>query len=162
MADTVLLSEGAEFDHVLQEVSKYIHLYVMAFEKSERSFTRIDKRERMYGGKGTVYMIQMFDEKELANNRLAAYMVLLNTGDESGFHTHNERNEEELYVVVHGAGEYRERTGIEGPIRKKKLQKGDITAISSIGYHSIENTGDEPLIMFVITTNNPSSEHIAN
>ncbi|MFP8896264.1 cupin domain-containing protein [Chryseobacterium sp. EZn1] len=155
MSGTALLSEGAEFDHVIQEVSKYIHLYVMAFEKEERTIIRLEKRENMYGGNGTVYMIQMFDQKELANNRLAAYMVLLNKGDESGFHTHNLRNEQELYVVVHGTGEYRERTGTDGPIRRKVLQKGDITAISSIGYHSIENTGDEPLIMFVITTNNP-------
>lgn len=155
MSGTVILSEGEEFDHVMQEVSKYIHLYVMPFGKEERTVARIDKRENMYGGNGTVHMIQMFEQKELANNRLAAYMVLLNKGDESGFHTHNERNEEELYVVVHGTGEYRERTGTEGSIRKKMLQKGDITAISSIGYHSIENTGDEPLIMFVITTNNP-------
>ncbi|KFF28673.1 hypothetical protein IQ37_09835 [Chryseobacterium piperi] len=150
-----MLPEGAEFDHVIQEVSKYIHLYVMPFGKDERTITRIDRRENMYGGSGTVYMIHMFDQKELANNRLAAYMVLLNKGDESGFHTHNERNEEELYVVIHGTGEYRERTGAQGPERKKILQKGDITAINSIGYHSIENTGDEPLIMFVITTNNP-------
>ncbi|MDW9381934.1 cupin domain-containing protein [Chryseobacterium sp. JV558] len=155
MSETVILSEGKEFDHVIQEVSKYIHLYVMAFEKNERTITQMDKRENMYGGNGTVYMLQMFDQKELAHNRLAAYMVLLNKGDESGFHTHNQRNEQELYVVVHGTGEYRERTGIEGAIRKKILQKGDITAINSIGYHSIENTGDEPLIMFVITTYNP-------
>ncbi|WP_223600516.1 cupin domain-containing protein [Chryseobacterium sp. GVT01B] len=155
MSDTVILSEGTEFNHVIQEVSKYINLYVMAFEKNERAITQMDKRENMYGGNGTVYMLQMFDQKELANNRLAAYMVLLNKGDESGFHTHNQRNEQELYVVVHGTGEYRERTGVEGPIRKKILKKGDITAISSIGYHSIENTGDEPLIMFVITTYNP-------
>ncbi|AZB35848.1 cupin domain-containing protein [Chryseobacterium bernardetii] len=155
MSGIVILSEGTEFNHVIQEVSKYIHLYVMPFGKNERTFIRIDKRENMYGGKGIVHMIQMFDQNELANNRLAAYMVLLNKGDESGFHTHNVRNEEELYVVVHGTGEYRERTGTEGTIRTKTLQKGDITAISSIGYHSIENTGDEPLIMFVITTNNP-------
>lgn len=155
MSGTVILSEGTEFEHVIQEVSKYIRLYVMPFGKEERTITRIDKRENMYGGNGTVYLIHMFDQKELANNRLAAYMVLLNKGDESGFHTHNERNEEELYVVVHGTGEYRERTGTEGSVRKKVLQKGDITAISSIGYHSIENTGDQPLIMFVITTNNP-------
>ncbi len=155
MSGTVILSEGAEFDHVIQEVSKYIHLYVMAFGKEERAITRLEKRENMYGGNGTVYMIQMFSQEDLTNNRLAAYMVLLNKGDESGFHTHNLRNEEELYVVVHGTGEYRERTGTDGPIRKKILQKGDITAISSIGYHSVENTGNEPLIMFVITTNNP-------
>ncbi|MDM1553109.1 cupin domain-containing protein [Chryseobacterium indologenes] len=155
MSGTVILSEGEEFDHIIQEVSKYIHLYVMPFGKEERAITRIDKRENMYGGNGTVHLIQMFEQRELANNRLAAYMVLLNKGDESGFHTHHERNEEELYVVVHGTGEYRERTGTEGSIRTKILHKGDITAINSIGYHSIENTGDEPLIMFVITTNNP-------
>lgn len=155
MSGTVILSAGAEFDHVIEEVSKCIRLYVMAFGKNERTITRIDQRKNMYGGKGTVYMIQMFDQSELANNRLAAYMVLLSKGDESGFHTHYERNEEELYVVVHGTGEYRERNGTQGAIRKKTLQKGDITAINSIGYHSIENTGNEPLIMFVITTNHP-------
>ena len=57
----------------------------------------------MYGGKGIVYMLQMFAEKELANNRIGAYMVLLNKGDESGFHTHGDRNEEEIYLVIHGS-----------------------------------------------------------
>lgn len=155
MSGTTILSEGVEFDHVIREVSKYIHLYVMAFEKEERAVVRIDKREKMYGGNGTVYMLQMFEEKELANNRLGAYMVLLNKGDESGFHTHKEKEEEELYVIVHGTGEYRERTGTHGLQRKKTLRRGDITAINSVGYHSIENTGNEPLIIFVITTNNP-------
>lgn len=155
MFNTTLSSTEAEFNHVVQKVSKYINLYVMPFGKEEREIVRIDKREKMYGGNGTVYMVQMFDEKELTNNRIGAYMVLLNKGDESGFHTHQQKNEEELYVIIHGTGEYRERTGTEGLVRKKNVQKGDITAISSIGYHSIENTGNEPLIIFVITTNNP-------
>ena len=36
MSGTVILSEGTEFNHVMQEVLKYINLYVMAFGKEEK------------------------------------------------------------------------------------------------------------------------------
>lgn len=141
------------YNTLINTISKYINLHTISFQKDERGYVRIDERKNMYGGKGVVYMLQMFGEKELANNRIGAYMVLLNKGDESGFHTHGDRNEEEIYLVIHGSGEYRERNGMDQIIRKRILQKGNIAVINSYGYHSIENINDEPLIIFAITTN---------
>lgn len=140
---------------IIQLVSNYIDLSVTPFNKPERTVVRVDKRNPMYGGKGIVYLLQMFDEGELTNNRIGAYMVFKNRGDQAGYHTHGTRNEEELYIVMHGEGEYTEMTKKDGIIRTKTLKKGSITAMSGDGFHSLINTTDEILIVFVITTNNP-------
>jgi len=145
----------AENNEIIKLVSQYIDLSVTPFNKSERTVVRVDKRDPMYGGNGIVYLLQMFDEGELTNNRIGAYMVFLNKGDQAGFHTHGTRNEEELYIVIHGEGEYLEMTKKDGIIRKKNLKKGSITAMSGEGFHSLTNTTDSILIVFVITTNNP-------
>ena len=145
----------AENNEIIKLVSQYIDLSVTPFNKPERTVVRVDKRDPMYGGNGIVYLLQMFDEGELTNNRIGAYMVFLNKGDQAGFHTHGTRNEEELYIVMHGEGEYLEMTKKDGIIRKKKLKKGIITAMSGEGFHSLTNTTDSILIVFVITTNNP-------
>jgi len=145
----------AENNEIIKLVSQYIDLSVTPFNKSERTVVRVDKRDPMYGGNGIVYLLQMFDEGELTNNRIGAYMVFLNKGDQAGFHTHGTRNEEELYIVMHGEGEYLEMTKKDGIIRKKNLKKGSITAMSGEGFHSLTNTTDSILIVFVITTNNP-------
>lgn len=149
-----ILSEN-EKKELIDLVSKYIDLSVTPFKKAERTVVRIDKRNPMYGGKGIVYLLQMFNEGELTNNRIGAYMVFKNKGDEAGFHTHGTRHEEELYIVMHGEGEYSEMTKKDGIIRKKILKKGSITAMNGEGFHSLINTTDEVLIVFVITTNNP-------
>ncbi|WP_278035527.1 cupin domain-containing protein [Flavobacterium nitratireducens] len=145
----------AENNEIIKLVSQYIDLSVTPFNKPERTVVRVDKRDPMYGGNGIVYLLQMFNEGELTNNRIGAYMVFLNKGDQAGFHTHGTRNEEELYIVMHGEGEYLEMTKKDGIIRKKNLKKGSITAMSGEGFHSLTNTTDSILIVFVITTNNP-------
>ena len=55
-----------------------------------------DKRANMYDGTGTVYLLQMFEEGELVNNRIGAYMVLLTEQDSVGFHTHGNRGEQNV------------------------------------------------------------------
>ena len=145
----------AENNEIIKLVSQYIDLSVTPFNKPERTVVRVDKRDPMYGGNGIVYLLQMFDEGELTNNRIGAYMVFLNKGDQAGFHTHGTRNEEELFIVMHGEGEYLEMTKKDGIISKKNLKKGSITAMSGEGFHSLTNTTDSILIVFVITTNNP-------
>lgn len=102
-----------------------------------------------------MYLLQMFDVEELVNNRIGAYMVFLNINDQAGFHTHGTRNEQELYIVMQGEGEYADRAGVTGEIRTKKIKKGSITAVQGIGFHSVKNTTNKPLIIFVITTNQP-------
>jgi mannose-6-phosphate isomerase-like protein (cupin superfamily) len=152
MPDTAYSKED---EKIIERVSQYIDLSVTSFKQLERTVVRVDKREPMYGGNGIVYLLQMFDEEELINNRIGAYMVFFNQGDQAGFHTHGSRHEEELYIVMHGQGEYSEKTKEAGIIRKKTLKKGSITAMRGEGFHSLVNTTDEPLIVFVITTNEP-------
>jgi mannose-6-phosphate isomerase-like protein (cupin superfamily) len=142
---------------IIKKVSEYIDLTVTPFGKTPRSVVRVDNRDPMYGGNEIVYLLQMFGVNELINNRIGVYMVFLNKDDEAGFHTHGDRNEQELYVVMHGEGEYLDKAGENGEIRKQKLIKGSITAVDSNGFHSVKNTTDEPLIIFVITTNKPNN-----
>jgi mannose-6-phosphate isomerase-like protein (cupin superfamily) len=146
--------DSPEYRTLLETVGRYIDLSVTCYCSDVRSLRRIDKREPMYGGDGVVYLLQMFDVGELVNNRIGAYMVFLNKGDQAGFHEHGGRKEQEVYVCLHGQGEYTERQGMDkdGPTRTTTLKKGSITAIKDDGYHSVRNTGEEPLIVFVITT----------
>lgn len=107
----------------------------------------------MYGGKGVVYMLSLFQKDELVNNRIGMYMVLMNKGDQAGFHEHGTRHEQELYIVLNGEGDYTERTGLEKITRTLNLKKGNVTSIQgNDNYHSVTNTGNEPLIIFVVTT----------
>lgn len=142
-----------EQKNVIEIVSKYVDLSVTPFGKPVRGAVRIDKRMPMYGGNGVVYLFQMFGEGELVNNRIGAYMVLLTKDDDAGFHTHGTRKEQELYVIMHGEGIYMDRDGAFGEIRSQPVTKGSITAVQGNGFHAIKNTGSEPLIIFVITTN---------
>lgn len=116
---------------------------------------RYDKRENMYGGEGVVYLLQMFEPGELVNNRIGAYMILPENGDSAGFHTHGTRKEQELYVVMHGEGEYLEKVSVNGNENSYPITKGSVTTVRGEAFHSVVNTGKDPLIIFVITTNEP-------
>lgn len=142
-----------EKKQVLDTVSKYADLRLIPFGKDERTVIDIEKRNPMYGGCGVVYMLSLFEKGELANNRIGVYMVLMNKGDEAGFHEHASKNEQELYVIVNGEGQYTERLGLENKTRTLALKKGNVTSIyGNDNYHAIINTGDEPLIVFVVST----------
>ncbi|WP_372746062.1 cupin domain-containing protein [Lutibacter sp.] len=149
------LSQTIEKNEVVKIVSQYLDLSVTPFGEEIRTVVRVDKREAMYNGNGTVYLLQMFGVEELVNNRIGAYMVFLNKDDQAGFHTHGTRFEQELYVVMQGEGEYSDRAGVSGTIRTKKVTKGSITVVDKNGFHSLKNTTNNPLIVFVITTNEP-------
>lgn len=151
------IEQPVEASKLIEIVSKHIDLTVIPFGESARTVIKIDNRNTMYGGNGIVYLLQMFGVNELINNRIGAYMVFLNKDDQAGFHTHGTRNEQELYIVMHGEGEYSEKAGENGEIRKQKLTKGVITAINQEGFHSVKSTTREPLIIFVITTNKPAN-----
>lgn len=143
----------SEKQQIIDEVSKYIDLTLTPFGKPQRGVIDVEKRDPMYDGNGVVYMLSLFEKGELVNNRIGTYMVLMNNGDQAGFHEHGSKKEQELYIIVHGEGEYIERVGADDITRKFNLKKGNITATQGDGhYHSIINTGNEPLIIFVVTT----------
>jgi len=142
-----------EKKQVLETVSKYIDITLTPFGKPQRTVIDLEKRDPMYDGNGVVYMLSIFEKGELVNNRIGTYMVLLNKGDQAGFHEHGTKKEQELYVIVHGEGEYIERERLDKITRTFNLKKGNVTSIQGENnYHSIINSGDEPLIIFVITT----------
>ncbi|HKK24890.1 MAG TPA: hypothetical protein VJ941_04645 [Gracilimonas sp.] len=121
----------------------------------DHSVKRYDKRIKMYGGTGVVYLLQMFNNDELVNNRIGAYMILPSNTDSCGFHTHGTRNEQEIYLVVHGQGEYQEKNVWDSAIKSIALERGNLTTVRGEAFHAVKNTGDQPLIIFVITTNEP-------
>lgn len=143
----------AEELEVLNSVAKYIDTTAAVFGKPERGVINIEKREPMYGGNGVVYMLSLFEKDELVNNRIGCYMVLMDNGDQAGFHEHGSKKEQELYIIVNGEGRYIERIREDQVIKETILRKGAITAIKGDNnYHSIINIGEEPLIIFVVTT----------
>lgn len=54
---------------------------------------------------------------------------------------------------MHGKGEYLEKESWDDEERIYPIQKGNLTTVRGNAFHSVRNTGDEPLIIFVITTN---------
>ena len=147
---------NTEQQHVLDTVAKYIDINVVPFGKPLNTVLDIEKRDPMYRGNGVVYMLSVFEKGALVNNRIGVYMVLLNKGDQAGFHEHGSKKEQELYVIVHGEGSYTERIGENNETRTLRLKKGNVTSIQGDNnYHSIANISDEPLIVFVVTTYEP-------
>lgn len=145
-----------EHQEIVDLVSKYVDINLTPFGKPQRSVIDIEKRDPMYGGNGVVYMLSIFEKGDLVNNRIGTYMVLPRKGDQAGFHEHGSKKEQELYVIVHGEGEYIERVGEDKITRKFNLKKGNVTSIQGDNnYHSIINSTDEPLIIFVVTTYEP-------
>ena len=144
---------NSEQQHILDTVAKYIDINVVPFGKPQNTVLDIEKRDPMYGGNGIVYMLSVFEKGALVNNRIGVYMVLLNKGAQAGFHEHGSKKEQELYVIINGEGSYTERVGENNETRTLNLKKGNITSIQGDNnYHSITNTGNEPLIVFVVTT----------
>lgn len=142
-----------EKQQVIDKVAEYIDITLTPFGKPQRGVIDVEKRDPMYDGNGVVYMLSVFEKGELVNNRIGTYMVLLNKGDQAGFHEHGTKKEQELYVIVHGEGEYMERVGKDTITRRFNLKKGNVTSIQGDdNYHSIINTGNDPLIIFVVAT----------
>ncbi len=147
--ETLSESEKVYIDSLIEN---HINLKTIHFGTAPRKAMRYDKRPHMYGGDGVVYLLQMFAEGELVNNRIGAYMILPTSDDSVGFHTHGVRKEQELYIILEGVGQYSEKDSWESDEVKYDLEKGNITTIRGDGFHGIKNTGNSPLIIFVITT----------
>jgi len=150
MSKTAMTAE--EIDTLNTLVEKYLDPSVFHLGTEKRKAARYDKRVQMYGGEGIVYLMQLFHPNELVSNRIGAYMILPTSEDSCGFHTHGSRKEQELYIIMHGEGIYREKADGQSNPKTYKLTKGNVTSIKGKALHAIENTGTEPLIIFVVTT----------
>ncbi len=155
MARTRLPLSPTEKERLDALLDRHLDTTVHHYGTEPRSAVRYDKREEMYGGSGTTYLLQMFEEEELVNNRIGAYMVLPTREDSVGFHTHGDREEQELYVGMRGRGTYLEKDHAEATPRSVPIEAGTITTIRGRALHAVRNAGDQPLIIFVITTFEP-------
>ena len=144
--------EKQQLDALLDEV---IDTTVHHYGVDPRSAVRYDKRKEMYDGSGTTYLLQLFEDGELVNNRIGAYMVLPTEADSVGFHTHGDRGEQELYVVMHGEGTYLEKDDADAEPRRYPIEAGTITTVRGDAFHAVRNESDEPLVIFVVTTYEP-------
>ena len=150
MSKTLMtIAEKSAIDHL---IAPYLNPTVFHLGTPARKAARYDKREQMYGGNGVVYLLQLFHPEELVSNRIGAYMILPTSKDSCGFHTHGTRKEQELYIIMHGEGIYYEKMDGKSEPKQYPLTKGNITSIKGMALHAIENTGTEPLIIFVVTT----------
>lgn len=143
----------AEKERLNKILKSVIQPKVYHYGSDRTKVARYDKRVNMYGGDGVVYLLQMFKEEELVNNRIGAYMILPKKGTSVGFHTHGTREEQEIYVVISGEGEYLEKDDWESEQRSYPLQPGNLTTVRGDAFHSVTNTSNSPLIIFVVTTN---------
>lgn len=155
MTRTRLSLSDDEKQHLDALLDKVIDTTVHHYGSPPRSAVRYDRRDEMYGGSGTTYLLQMFGEGELVNNRIGAYMVLPREKDSVGFHSHEDRGEQEVYVVMHGRGTYLEKDHAEADPRSFAIEKGTITTVRGSALHAVKNTGEEPLVIFVVTTFEP-------
>ena len=102
-----------------------------------KSECRVEKREAMRGGPGTVNVSHYFDRAEFgAKVRLCARLIL---PPGSGIGTHRHEDEDEVYLVLVGKGV------LDDGRERQVVQAGDAVLTRSGESHSILNDGEEDL-----------------
>lgn len=103
---------------------------------------RTQQNEHMRGGKGTVTVKHMLNPDELCGKgRLFAEMTVP-PGASVGLHRHE--GEVEAYYYLQGSGLYHDNE------QAFEIRAGDMTLVSDHNSHSVENTGDVPLVLIAL------------
>ena len=103
----------------------------------KNSEMKVEAREKMRGGEGTVEIRHYFEPGEFgAKTRLCAKLTLP-PGASIGEHAHVE--EDEVYVILKGSGVVKEQDG------SRRVHAGDAVLTGRGGVHAIANDGAEPL-----------------
>lgn len=103
---------------------------------------KTESRENMRGGKGNINITHIFKQDEFTGKCRLCARVVIQPGDNIGFHEHN--NEEEIYVITKGVALVND-DGIE-----KQVTAGDAVLTGNGKGHSIKNIGNEPLELLAI------------
>lgn len=93
---------------------------------------RIEKRDAMRNGPGSVHIQHIIEKEQLHHGRLFSE-ITLHPGDGIGQHTHT--NETEYYYILEGSGIVLEDDG------EKTISAGDVVITGNGESHSIVNTG---------------------
>jgi len=102
----------------------------------------VEIREQMRGGKGTIEITHLLKQNQLKGKCRFVGSMLIRPGCSIGLHRHD--NEEEIYYVIKGAGTV-EDNGVRQPIKA-----GDVVLTGDGASHSVENTGDEDMVILGI------------
>ena len=102
---------------------------------------RIEKRNAMRNGPGSVHIQHIIEKEQLHHARLFSE-ITLNPGDGIGPHTHN--RETEYYYILEGTGTVVEDDG------EKSVSAGDVVITGNGESHSIINTGTVTLKFIAI------------
>ncbi|MCX7655363.1 MAG: cupin domain-containing protein [Treponemataceae bacterium] len=106
-----------------------------------RDQMRVELKERMRDGEGTVRLLHLVEGNTMKNARLLSE-VTIPSGASIGEHRHD--SETEYYIILEGEG-----TVIDNGI-PEKVQAGDVVITGDGASHSIKNTGTTPLRLLAV------------
>ncbi len=106
-----------------------------------RKEMKVELRDKMMGGEGTVTLVHFVDGASMKNARLFSE-VTLPPGASVGEHRHD--LETEYYTILEGTGVVMDN-GV-----KKCVKSGDVVITGNGASHSIKNTGNIPLKLHAI------------
>jgi len=110
------------------------------FKKAGDMITEI--REQMRGGKGKVEITHIFKKDEIRGKSRLCARITLQPGCSIGMHEHVD--EEEIFYILEGTGVVNDN-GTEYTVCP-----GDAILTGGGDSHSIENTGNEPLVLLAV------------
>lgn len=94
------------------------------------------------GGKGAVEISPLFEKGEYKGKARLIAQITLNPGCSIGEHAHE--GEDEIYFFISGKGIVNDNGVIH------EVTAGDSVLTGNGAYHSVENTGDEPLVLMAV------------
>lgn len=104
---------------------------------------KVEYREHMRDGDGTVMITNFIDSPEELNNKGRLYSRLtLNPGCSIGFHIHDK--DAELFYIMKGTGVYNDNG------EEKIVTAGDVTVCPTGTGHGIANKSDEVLEVIAV------------
>lgn len=102
---------------------------------------KIETREKMRGGEGTIEFLHYYDESKINNCRLLA-QITIPVGASIGEHSHT--NEIEFYIIHSGVAMVCD-DGVD-----KEVASGDVVITTGGASHNIRNIGNEPVVMSAV------------
>lgn len=102
----------------------------------------VELRENMRGGQGTIAIKHLFKQEELSGKARLVAEITIPAGGSIGFHQHDQ--EEEIYYIISGKGNVLDQDVT------REVGPGDAILTGGGKGHSVENTGDGPLLMMAV------------
>ena len=99
-------------------------------------------KHEMRGGKGTVEITHIFKQEDLTGKARLCARITISPGCSIGLHEH--LAEEEVFYIIGGKGLVNDNGTV------KEVATGDAILTGNGASHSIENIGQEPLVLVAV------------